>query len=322
MHIDGYDFLLDKCAKFYCTLFLEGWFYHPSDQLVDIEIIESKHFSENKHLSLDHPAVASLGAGLGFQMQLFFREENLKILDAKIRFKTSNGKLITVSLADMSKDRIMRSNCNEITKQFRVILEKNPGLNLLDIGGRDRSGIDRSKAFPNANVTVLDILPGQNVNVVGDAHALSEYFPPSSFDVVYSISVFEHLIQPWKVALEINKVLKLGGIGLVFSHQTIGMHDLPWDYFRFSNTAWDALFNKRTGFEILARSLDYEQFVVPFMLRPEKITAEKSAGFEGSLVLFKKIGTTNLSWDVSTAELTNTTYPDTKDNNFPDKTSE
>jgi SAM-dependent methyltransferase len=165
---------------------------------------------------------------------------------------------------------------------------------------------------------VLDILPGENVDVVGDAHALGDLFPPERFDAFYSVSVFEHLLMPWAVVPQINRVLKPGGIGLIHTHQTLGMHDLPWDFWRFSDTAWDALFNSETGFEIVDRCLDSEQFILPFIYRPSKRYAELSAGFEGSSVWVKKIGPCKLRWDVVPSDLVKTSYPNEDDHFVPD----
>src|SRR5476649_364439 len=41
--------------------------------------------------------------------------------------------------------------------------------------------------FPNCTYTGFDVFDGKNVNVVGDAHRLSEYFPPHSFDLIFSL---------------------------------------------------------------------------------------------------------------------------------------
>jgi hypothetical protein len=156
------------------------------------------------------------------------------------------------------------------------------------------------------------------VDVVGDAHALTRHFPPDRFDAFYSVSVFEHLLMPWAVIAQINKVLRMGGIGLISTHQTLGMHDLPWDYWRYSDTAWDALFNRLTGFEIIERALDGEQHVLPFVYRPSKANAERSVGFEGSCVWVRKIGPCQMEWNATPADLITTAYPDEDDNFMPD----
>ena len=159
-----------------------------------------------------------------------------------------------------------------------------------------------------AEYVVLDILPGSNVDVVCDAHNMSQ-IESASFDYVISASVFEHLLMPWKVALEMNRVLKLGGMAWISTHQTVGMHDRPWDFWRFSDTAWDALFNHATGFRIVDRVVDYEEFILPFLIRDGKLDSEKAAGFELSAVLVEKIGSTTLEWPVPLESIIETVYP-------------
>lgn len=80
--------------------------------------------------------------------------------------------------------------------------------------------------FPH-EYTGLDIHEGPNVDVVCDAHELSSVFPNNHFDVVMSKAVFEHLAMPWKVVLEINKILKLNGLLLINSLQTYPLHEKP-----------------------------------------------------------------------------------------------
>jgi SAM-dependent methyltransferase len=89
---------------------------------------------------------------------------------------------------------------------------------------------------------------------MGDAHELSTYFPPSTFDAVYSISVFEHLLMPWKVVLEANRLLKQGGLMFTATHPAWPAHELPADFWRFQKASFHALFNPKTGFEILELS--------------------------------------------------------------------
>ena len=125
-----------------------------------------------------------------------------------------------------------------------------------------------------------------------------------------SISTFEHLIMPWKVVIEISRILKLGGIGFVHTHQSIGMHDIPHDFWRYSDTAWQALFNKATGFEILRARLEEMMYLLPDMLNLEKDWCyEHSRGFEGSNVLVRKINEPSVDWNVKSNEIIDTQYP-------------
>jgi SAM-dependent methyltransferase len=180
---------------------------------------------------------------------------------------------------------------------------------LLDIGGRARSGVQRAEHYPECDVTTFDIVPDAGVDVVGDAHELSRYFPPDSFDFAHSTSVFEHLVMPWKAALEINRVLKPGGMLLIFTHQTIGMHDIPWDFFRFSDASWSGLFNRYTGFEIDQTNMSGFMHVVPRAWHERYRGAENAGGFEASAVIVRKTGPTALLWEVRVPDIIATSYP-------------
>jgi Methyltransferase domain len=99
---------------------------------------------------------------------------------------------------------------------------------ILEVGARARSGITRREAIPVGwRYTGLDVVNGPNVDVVGDAHQLSRLFPEQHFDAIMTFSTLEHLMMPWKFAIELNKVLTHGAIGLFFTHHTWPLHEVP-----------------------------------------------------------------------------------------------
>lgn len=309
MQVDDYQFMLDCAAKFHNTLYLYGWFYHPQDTLVDVVIHDDAFVAEVKKIGIPHQcAETALGKHKGFSIQIL---RNNTTIDHSIivEFKTKNGKSISRSLLDLSHDRQCRYVTPVVEKKFLEYTSKKHRPKVLDIGGRDRSQVDRSLSFPDCDYTVFDILPGNNVDIIGDAHQLSDCFAKETFDFICSVSVFEHLLMPWKVVLEMNAVLKTGGVAFIHTHQTIGMHDMPWDFWRFSSDSWKALFNKKTGFEIIETAMDGEQFIVPFHISLAKNFAEKAAGYEESSVLARKTHNTDLQWHVATEEITKTLYP-------------
>lgn len=108
----------------------------------------------------------------------------------------------------------------------------------------------------------MDITDGPNVDIVCDAHHLSRH-TDRTFDFAFSMAVFEHLLMPWKVALEMNKVLNEGALGLIISHASWPLHEEPWDFFRFSKESWRGIFNKHTGFEVVDAQYQYPASIVP-----------------------------------------------------------
>ena len=194
--------------------------------------------------------------------------------------------------------------------QFQAMLATRAPGHVLEIGSRARSGWTRRDFVPDGwGYTGMDVLDGTNVDVVGDAHELSSLFPAQRFDAVMSFSVFEHLLMPWKVAIELNRVLNLGAIGLVTTHQAWPLHEAPWDFWRFSDQAWRGLFNSMTGFEIIEAHMGEPAYIVPQRTHAVTAWGNGFTAYLASNVLFRKVGDTNLRWDVSTADAVNTSYP-------------
>jgi len=97
----------------------------------------------------------------------------------------------------------------------------------------------------------LDIHPGCNVNVVGDAHGLSRFIRAGSLGGVLSASVLEHIQAPWLVAAEVNRVLRLGGVAYHQVPAAWPAHAQPNDFWRFSAEGLRVLFGAASGFEVL-----------------------------------------------------------------------
>lgn len=299
---------IDAAAKFHDFLYINGWFHCPNSTLVSVSFEHPEIDFFKAEVGLPHGGVASLGPAKGFRCQIIKSSPSFPT-GGRLTFHTSDGKRSTHDFDEMMNRRLANVSTSELHGRFLQRLQEPGFSNMLDIGGRARSQVDRSALFPHHKVTVLDIAPGDNVQVVGDAHQLSSHFPPHSFDAVYSVSVFEHLLMPWKVAVEMNRILRVGGIAYIHTHQTLGLHDMPWDFWRFSDTSWDGLFNSMTGFKIIGRAMAHEHFLIPFIWRPDKHDAEYSAGYESSAVFLEKTGECMMEWPVNLDQIITTQYP-------------
>ena len=297
------EFIADLVTKFFDSVYVKGWFRSPDDPLASVVLTGRPDIAQKSDVGFDYPGV---GDGLGFKLQALLGEQFA--WDLTVEFRTASGRTIAATLEELSRDR-MDHYPSSFGESFRTRVNSNPDARVLDIGGRDRSKFDISSLFRVKEYVVLDILPGKNVDVVADAHEMSKVLAPESFDYVISASVFEHLLMPWKVALEINRVLKPGGLAWISTHQTVGMHDLPWDFWRFSDASWDAIFNELTGFRIVDRVMDLPEFILPFVVREGRRDAENAAGFDFSGVLVEKTGKTSLEWPVPLGTIIKTTYP-------------
>lgn len=136
---------------------------------------------------------------------------------------------------------------NYLSSQFNK-----PECRVLEIGSRNVTGSNLRNKFSNADYLGFDFYSGENVDVVGDAHKLSSYFAnQEKFDLIFSSAVFEHLHMPWVVALEIQKLLKVGGYVFIETHFSFSSHERPWNFFQFSDMGLRALFNDALGFDLI-----------------------------------------------------------------------
>ncbi len=130
-----------------------------------------------------------------------------------------------------------------------------PGQRVLEIGSRVVTGRAGLKPrFKTAEYVGFDYYPGENVDVSGDAHRLSEHVS-GPFDVVFSTAVFEHLAMPWVVAEEIARVTGIGGMVFIETHFSYSSHERPWHFFQFSDMGLRALFSPALGFELVEASM-------------------------------------------------------------------
>ena len=310
--------MVDSASKFHDYTYVSGWYYKKGEDLQTIEVHDESGsvIKTQFKTSLDYPSVNSLDKNCGWKLSILSKQE----IDPRpiiLKFISTNNHIYCITIGELINAR--QDRYENIYSNFITEIKGKKNHKILDLGGRDRSKIDRSQTYGEHDITVFDIIDSKNVDVVGDAHNLSKYFKPNSFDVIVSSSVFEHLHSPWKVVTEMNKVLKTNGLVFISTHQSVGIHDQPWDYFRFSEYSWQALFNKRTGFKILESSMTFPNYIISHLFRLELMDAEKSAGFELSQLYAKKENSTNLTWDVSTSEIIKDTYPEGEDGFDPEK---
>jgi len=184
---------------------------------------------------------------------------------------------------------------------------------ILEIGSRNVSGITRRDIFSHCVEYVgFDILPGDGVDIVGDVHKLSEICPLEHFDFIFSISVFEHLLFPWKTVLEINKVMKSGGYILISTHPVWPAHELPWDFWRFPGNGFHALFNKYTGFEIVSLAEGLPCKIYSLVDDPPTRGNCFHTVNQGVVLIARKTGSYRsdlLKWEIGVSDVLNTMYP-------------
>jgi SAM-dependent methyltransferase len=305
---EHHTFYPEAATRLYGYAIFRGIFHgNGNESFSDINIRLVGDNCEHQMFEVKKESSDSINA-FKFQLEVLTKKSQ-NLTDLKLVVSTDD-KATVLSAADFIN--AIDYVAGQLYEEFRAKVLALPKGHILDIGGRARSGLLRSESFHGLQTTVLDIVPDEGVDICGDAHVMSTLMPHNSFDACVSVSVFEHLVMPWKVVIEANKLLKLGGYFFISTHQTVGMHDLPWDFYRFSNEAWHGLFNAYTGFEIVNTEMSGLNHIVPFKWSAEKNDSEKACGYESSAVLARKISNTSLKWEVSAADILNTHYPSAK----------
>lgn len=299
------NFFVQRFVRFFNYVRITGGLHVPGQTVKSVTVLQSNRPICSGQVNLPMPGYRpNCGFLLTFTCEEFEPKEILLV------FELENGARYQITGAEAASYYLRHeAAANKAEETFFERL-RTPGYDrVLEIGSRARSGIIRKDLFAGKQYTGIDVLAGPNVDVVGDAHSLSTHFAADSFDAVYSVSTFEHLAMPWKVAVELNHVLRPGGIAYFVTHQSLGMHDMPWDFWRFSDTAWDSIFNTFTGFQKQGTFLGGPMTLVPTIYHDHWKGYEGALGLSISAVLIEKVGPCSLSWDLDVREAIRGIYP-------------
>ena len=294
---------LDKFSVLGQSIYLEGW---ASDFNLEL-------FYDNERVPLcvqpvDRPDLVSVfGDGSerwGFVACGILPSRNIDRAKFRLRFNTD---IEHTSPQDHFSDAADEAFAAMIIA-FQNEVKTRRG-SLLEIGSRARSGATYRSWFPDVEEYVgLDVTNGPNVNIVGDAHHMSEFIE-KKFDFVFSIAVFEHILMPWKVAIEMNRVMADGGMGLIISHGGWPLHEEPWDFWRYSKEAWQGIFNIHTGFEIVDARYQHPASIVPFWIHTEDfLVMSQGSTYLLSGCLIRKIGPCKVAWNENVSDVYDLAY--------------
>ncbi|TAG26377.1 MAG: methyltransferase domain-containing protein [Burkholderiales bacterium] len=184
------------------------------------------------------------------------------------------------------------------------------GGRFVEVGGRGESSECIRQWLPKTwDYTAVDFHGGGNVDVVGDAHHLSQLLPHQSADVVFSADVMEHMLVPWKFVLEANLVLKSGGLFAAVLPSAWPLHAEPWDFWRMSEHAWPALLNEGTGFEIIESGVIGQCAIVPFLPHDKAaLRTQSGVGNVHTFAIARKVSEPSASWSAYDIKLTTGKY--------------
>ena len=156
-----------------------------------------------------------------------------------------------------------------LEKFFSIYLKNFDNPKILDFGSQSLSDHIGSRVLlDKMNIdyeyTGVDIEKGNNVDIVlEDPYSFKE-IPDSTYDVIISTSVFEHVEFFWLTYLEILRILKPKGIFYFNVPSNGDFHRWPHDCWRFYPDSGNALINwaKRNNFNpILLESYVSKQYL-------------------------------------------------------------
>lgn len=129
----------------------------------------------------------------------------------------------------------------------------------------------------NNKLISIDVDPDRKPDIVMDATKMN--FKDNSFDIVFMIEVLEHIPDPRKAINEIYRVLKPGGRVVLSTPFIFGIHDVPYDYFRYTKYGLKVLFKGYKNLKIQNRNSYIDSvFVLLFRLVFEKNKLNKAIG--------------------------------------------
>ncbi|MGO4638988.1 methyltransferase domain-containing protein [Mesorhizobium sp. 2RAF45] len=303
--------IVDRSSCFHGAIHVSGFTFSAKSPVIGVALL----LPDGRTVVLSQTGLPSadlsrlygrLAASCRFDERVFTGLDNAQMLDVKLEIRLADGsKEVRPLAAADPNDPIL-----PLVNRFFAELRSRSGGHLLEIGSRNRTGAMWRNSLPPGWVyTGFDILDGENVDIVGDAHEASRFLPRKTYDAVMSFAVFEHLLMPWKAAIEMNRVLKTGALGIILAPQTWALHEEPCDYFRFSSHSWKALLNRSTGFEIIEAIDGVRAYIVARVHNISTHFGEMHTGALMSAVLFRKTGETKLDWPVSLSDVAEDLYP-------------
>jgi SAM-dependent methyltransferase len=223
--------------------------------------------------------------------------ESDALMNFRLMARFSDGAVAELSLVPKAADQEPNALWDRVLARIQD-LPPEAGRNFLEVGGRgEASGIVRTLLGSEWQYRAMDIHPGPNVDLVGDAHHLSELLPAQSVDVVYSSNVMEHFLAPWRFVVEANHVLRVGGLFMAMVPTTWSLHAEPWDFWRMTGHGWPALLNPGTGFQLLESAVLNRSSIVPQLPNLSGRTrAQYDPAYEHTFAIARKVSESRAFW--------------------------
>ena len=167
------------------------------------------------------------------------------------QFKLSTG----TGLFRLSK-KLSRKRLYEFLAAEYVHIQ--PGARVLSIGagGEINRQLYQYAERQGFHVLTLDIDIQRGPEVVGDV--CEPHFQPESFDIVVMCEVLEHVHSPHIALEQIRKILRPGGRLILSVPFILGIHEAPFDYYRYTRHGLEFLLRRYRNLTIQERNGYFE----------------------------------------------------------------
>ena len=185
---------------------------------------------------IQYPVVQGCPVLLRPGNELFRQEDYLHTGMSTTNIQSGNlSTFIPSPSVNLSSERVL--------ERVKQMLKELPSGKVLVVGGgRQREWLDgRLGKGDKVNIIYSDIDVTADVDLFCDGHDLP--LMDGSFDAVITTAVLEHVLYPERVAAEIHRVLKVGGLlysELPFMQQ---VHEGAYDFTRYTLSGHRRLFN-------------------------------------------------------------------------------
>ncbi len=140
---------------------------------------------------------------------------------------------------------LLRANFHEALRRIPLLTGS-----IIDVGGTREplsSYMSVLAVSETAKCVVVNISPEAHPDLLADAASLP--VPDAAYDVALCFNLLEHVLQPDGVMTELARVIRTGGLCYIETPFLINIHANPHDYFRFTDTALQAM-AERVGFTV------------------------------------------------------------------------
>jgi SAM-dependent methyltransferase len=144
---------------------------------------------------------------------------------------TTKNRAAAVTVGHML--RMLRAESTDSSPKPRVLVVG---------GGTVGSGLEGLYVDNSIELIAFDIYASPFVQFIGDGHSIP--LADASVDGVVVQAVLEHVLEPWLVAEEIHRVLRLGGLVYADTPFMQPVHEGPYDFTRFTDSGHRYLFRK------------------------------------------------------------------------------